>query len=59
MSQEQAMEFIEKMKNDEAFREEVQKRDDGDAKLEYVIQKGITFTSNELMFAAYSALVND
>jgi predicted ribosomally synthesized peptide with nif11-like leader len=59
MSQEQAMEFIEKMKNDQAFREEVQKRNDADAKLEYVIQKGITFTFNELMFAAYSALVKD
>jgi predicted ribosomally synthesized peptide with nif11-like leader len=59
MSQEHAKVFIEKMKNDEEFRESVQKLEDVDAKIEYIIQKGINFTSNELMFAAYSALVND
>ena len=59
MSQEQAIVFIEKMKNDEAFRDEVIKIKDAESKIEYITREGLNFTSDELKFAAYSALIKD
>jgi len=56
MSQEQARVFLEKMKTDDAFREVVVGIEDVDTKLEYINQKGFSFTSNELEVAALSMI---
>jgi predicted ribosomally synthesized peptide with nif11-like leader len=59
MSQEQAMMFIERMKTDEAFREAVIKIENVEKKIAFINQEGIRFTSEELMFAAVSALMTE
>jgi predicted ribosomally synthesized peptide with nif11-like leader len=51
MSQEEANVFLEKMKNDVAFREAVIRIEDVKAKMEYIHRKGYSFTSDELEFA--------
>jgi predicted ribosomally synthesized peptide with nif11-like leader len=51
MSQEEANVFLEKMKNDAAFREAVIRIEDVKAKMEYIHRKGYCFTSDELEFA--------
>jgi predicted ribosomally synthesized peptide with nif11-like leader len=59
MSQEQARVFIERMKTDEMFKDAVIKIENVEKKLAYINQEGIRFTSEELMFAAFSALMKD
>jgi predicted ribosomally synthesized peptide with nif11-like leader len=48
MSQDQAHAFLEKMTSDEVFRDAVIMIEDVEAKLEYIIREGFSFTSDEL-----------
>ena len=48
MSQELAKAFIEKMKSDDTFREEVIRIEDVETKIEYINRQGFSFTSDEL-----------
>jgi predicted ribosomally synthesized peptide with nif11-like leader len=54
MSKKQAEDFIEKIKNDDAFREEVMSIRDVKNKIGYINRQGFFFTSDELKNAWFS-----
>jgi len=59
MSQVQTDDFIESMKNNEGFRETVIGIDNVVEKTEYLNREGLSFTSDELMHAAYKVLAKE
>jgi predicted ribosomally synthesized peptide with nif11-like leader len=53
MSQEQAEAFLERMKNDDAFKATVIRMEDLETKMAYINRKGYTFTADELEKASH------
>jgi len=51
MSEEDANAFLEKMKNDDAFNEVVNRMEDGDTRMAFINRQGYNFTPEELDMA--------
>ena len=54
MSEKQAVDFLEKMKRDEDFRESVLRIEDVETKMEYIHRLGFSFSIKELEIASTS-----
>ena len=54
MSQKKALDFLERMKSDEAFNEAVNRIEDVETKMAYIEREGYRFTADELEEASCS-----